>query len=50
MAMKVHNTPGCDMNNFIRERAPLFHNIQLGGHLSLSFCIQFFEQHVSIVL
>ncbi len=50
MAMKVHNTPEHDMDPFIKECARLFHDKQLGGHLSLSFCIQFFKQHVSITL
>ncbi len=50
MAMKVHNTPRGDMDPFIRECACLFHEKRLGGHLSLSFCIQFFKQHVNIVL
>jgi hypothetical protein len=27
-----------------------FHDKQLRGHLSLSFCIQFFKQHVSTAL
>jgi hypothetical protein len=49
MAMKVHNAPRCDMDCFIRECAHLFHNRQSKGYLSLSFCIQFFKQHVSIV-
>jgi hypothetical protein len=43
MAMEVHGAPKCDMDRFIRERACLFHNRRLGGHLSLSFCIQFFR-------
>jgi hypothetical protein len=46
MAMEVHHALGMDC--FIRECVRLFHDIQLGGHLSLSFCIQFFKQHVSI--
>jgi hypothetical protein len=50
MTMEVHNTPRCDMDHFIRECAHLFHNRRSGGHLSLSFCIQFFKQHVSIAL
>jgi hypothetical protein len=29
--------------------AYLFHDRQLGHHLSMYFCIQFFKQHVSIV-
>jgi hypothetical protein len=48
MAMKVHNTHERDMDPFIRECAHPFHDIRLGGHLSLSFFIQFFKQHVSI--
>ncbi len=49
MAMKVHNTPEHDMDPFIKECARLFHDKQLGGHLSLSFCIHFLKQRVSIV-
>jgi len=48
MAMKVHNAPKCDMDCFIRECARLFHDKWSRGHLSLSFCIQFFKQHVNI--
>ncbi len=47
--MKVHNAPRCDMNHFIKECDHLFHDKQLRGHLSLSFCIQFFRQRVNIV-
>ncbi len=36
--------PWVDMDRFIRECACLFHDRQLGGHLSLFFCIQFFKQ------
>ncbi len=50
MAMKVHNTPERDMDPFIRECVRIFHDKQLGGHLSLSFCIQFFKQRVNIAL
>ncbi len=39
MAMEVHDAPGRDMNHFIKGCAHLFHNRQLGNHLSLSFCI-----------
>jgi hypothetical protein len=42
MAMEVHNALGCDMDCFIKECARLFHDRQLRGHLSLSFCIEFF--------
>jgi hypothetical protein len=49
-AMEVHNALGCDMDRFIKECANLFHNRWSGGHLSLSFCIKFFRQCVSIVL
>jgi hypothetical protein len=38
------------MDRFMRECAHLFHNRRLRGHLSLSFGIQFFKQHVSIAL
>jgi hypothetical protein len=47
--MEVHDTLGCDMDHFIRECAYLFHDKQLKGHLSLSFCIQFFKQCVNII-
>jgi hypothetical protein len=50
MAMDVHGTPMHDMNRFIKECAHFFHDKQMRGHLSLSFCIQFFKQHVSIGL
>jgi hypothetical protein len=50
MAMEVHDTLGHDIDHFIKECAHLFHNRLSRGHLSLSFCIQFFKQHVSIVL
>jgi hypothetical protein len=43
MAMEVYGAHGRDMDHFIRECACLFHDKQLGGHLSLSFCIQFFR-------
>ncbi len=48
MAMKMHDTFGCDMDCFIRECACLFHDKQSENHLSISFCILFFKQHVSI--
>jgi hypothetical protein len=48
MAMEVHGALGHDMDRFIRECACLFHDKPSGGHLSLSFCIQFFRQHVNI--
>jgi len=50
MAMKVYDILGRDMDFFIRECARLFHDKLLGGHLSFSFCIQFFKQCVSITL
>jgi hypothetical protein len=50
MAMEVHGALGHGMDHFIRERARLFLNRRLGGHLSLFFCIHFFKQCVSIVL
>ncbi len=50
MVMEVHNTPGHDMDRFIKECALLSHDRQLRGHLSLYFCIQFFTQRVGIVL
>jgi len=48
IAMEVHGALERDMDRFIREWAHLFHDKQLGGNLSLSFCIQFFKQHVGI--
>jgi len=48
MAMEVHGAPMHDMDRFIRECTRLFHDRQSKGHLSLSFCIQFFKQHVNI--
>jgi hypothetical protein len=48
VAMEVHSTPGRDMDCFIKEGAHLFHDSQSRGHLSLSFCIHFFRQHVNI--
>ncbi len=50
MAMEVHDTLGCDIDHFIRKHAHFFHNRQSRSHLSLSFCIQFFKQIVSIAL
>ncbi len=50
MAMEVHGALECDMDCFIKECACLFHDRRLGDHLSLSFCIQFFKQHVNIAL
>jgi hypothetical protein len=50
MAMEVHGTLKHDMDCFIRECAHLFHDRQSKGHLFLSFCIQFFKQHVNIAL
>jgi len=49
MVMEVHGALGHDTNCFIRECICLFHERQSGGHLSLSFCIQFLKQRVSIV-
>ncbi len=50
MAIEVHDTHRCDMDCLIKECVRLFHNRQLGGHLSLSFCIEFFRQCVSITV
>jgi hypothetical protein len=50
MTMEVHSAPQCDMDRFIKKCARLFHDRQSGGHLSLFFCIQFFTQHVNIIL
>jgi hypothetical protein len=49
MAMEMHNGFGRDMDRFIKECARLFQDKRLGGHLSLSFYIQFSMQHVNIV-
>jgi hypothetical protein len=38
------------MDHFIKECARLFHDKRLRDYLFLSFCIQFFRQHVSIAL
>jgi len=46
MAMEVHNAQNMDC--FIMECVHLFHDRQLGSHLSLSFCIQFFRQCVNV--
>ncbi len=45
----MHGAFERDMDHFIRECVHLFHNRQLGGHLSLSFRIQFFRQCVDII-
>ncbi len=50
MAMEVHGALGHDMDCFIKECAHIFHDRWSRGHLSLTFCIQFFKQHVSITL
>jgi hypothetical protein len=50
MAMEVHSAFGHDTDCFIRECACLFHDKQSKGHLSLSFCIQFFRQRVNIAI
>ncbi len=39
MAMEVHGALGRDVDHFIREYVHIFHNRQLGSHLSLSFYI-----------
>jgi len=49
MAMEVHDALEHDMDRFIKEFVHLFHNRRSKGHLYLSFCIQFFKQHVNIV-
>jgi hypothetical protein len=46
MVMEAHDAPKCDMDCFIRKCVRFFHD----KDLSLSFCIQFFMQHVSIVI
>jgi len=48
MAMKVHDTLGCDMDHFIKECARIFHDRQLRCNLLLFSCIQFFKQCVNI--
>jgi len=50
MAMEVHGTPKCDMDNFIEECARLFHNKQSRVHFHFYFYIQIFRQHVNITL
>ncbi len=50
MATKVHSAPRHYMDRFIKECVHLFHNKWSRGHLSLSFCIQFFKQHVKVAL
>ncbi len=48
MPMEVRDTPKRDIDCFINRCACLFHDRRLGGHLSLSFCIQLFKQYVNI--
>ncbi len=48
--MEVPDAPKRDMDHFIRECAFIFPNRRSKGHLSLSFCIQFSKQRVSIAL
>jgi hypothetical protein len=48
MTMEVHNTLGQNMNHIIRECAHIFQDRCSRSHLSLSFCIHFFRQRVSI--
>jgi len=43
MAMEVHGAPKHDMDRFIREFVHLFHDRRSKGHLSFTFCIQFFK-------
>jgi hypothetical protein len=43
MAMEMHDAPEHDMDHFISECARLFRDKISKGHLSLSFCIQFFK-------
>jgi hypothetical protein len=49
MAMEVHGTLERDMDHFIKKYVCLFHDRQLGGHLSLFFCMQFFNKRVSVI-
>ncbi len=44
----MHSAHGHDMDRFIKECVRLFQDKGSRGHLSLSFCIQFFKQHVNI--
>jgi len=48
MALEAHDVLGHDMDRFIKECVCFFHDKWLKGHLSLSFCIQFFKQCVNI--
>jgi len=50
MAMEMHDVLEHDMDNFIKKCAHLFHNQRSRIHLSLSFYIELFKQHVNIVL
>jgi hypothetical protein len=50
LALKLNNTLERDMDHFMKECAYLFHNRRSRSHLSLSFCIHFFRQHVNIAL
>jgi hypothetical protein len=50
MAMEVHNAPLHDMDRFISRCVCFFHDRWSRGHLSLSFCVEFFRQCVSIAL
>jgi hypothetical protein len=43
MVMEVHDAPRCDMDCLIKKCVRLFHGRQSRGHLSLSFCIDFFN-------
>jgi hypothetical protein len=47
MTMEVHDICKHDMDCFIKECACFFHDRQSKNNLS--FCIQFFKQHVVIV-
>jgi hypothetical protein len=49
MAMEVHDALGHDMDHFIKECAYPFHNGWSKDYSSLSFCIHFCKQCVSIV-
>jgi hypothetical protein len=48
--VEVHGALGHDMYRVIKECVHFFYDKQLGGHLSLSFCIQIFRQCVNIIL
>jgi hypothetical protein len=44
----MHDVPKCDIDRFIMECVCLLHDKRLRNYLSLSFCIQFLKQCISI--